>query len=226
MNGMSPTTIADVFARDGLRVMEHVLHRHRQRAVVAEHARADAVADEQDLDARLLEPRGRKSYAVTTVISSPRRFSSTIVGAVIFARLARSHRIPLMSARPFSMGVCTSCPAVRQDAPHEVLVVPMRRSRPVNCRSCSRPAAACRRSEEEVVVGVVGAGDVNLVHVALERAVALRDALHERVRCACRYTTMSGFTTSSSSQPTRRSYIASSVVHEVQAREDAVLLNR
>ena len=42
------------------RVADHVVHRHRQRAVVAEHRHAQAVADEDHVDAGLvLEERGR-----------------------------------------------------------------------------------------------------------------------------------------------------------------------
>ena len=40
---------------DGLRVVQHVVQRHRQRRRVAEHHHAEAVADQQDGDSRLVE---------------------------------------------------------------------------------------------------------------------------------------------------------------------------
>ena len=58
---MSATTSARVgAARHGARVVQHVVERHRQRVLVAEHHHADRVADEQHVHAGAVEqPRHR-----------------------------------------------------------------------------------------------------------------------------------------------------------------------
>ena len=58
-NGMSPTTSARrARAAHHARVVDHLVERHRQRRLVALHDHAEAVADEQHVDAGLVdEPR-------------------------------------------------------------------------------------------------------------------------------------------------------------------------
>ena len=55
---MSPTTTARfAAARDGPRVADHLIHRRRERVRLAVHRHLDGVADQQDVDARLVEQR-------------------------------------------------------------------------------------------------------------------------------------------------------------------------
>ena len=98
---------AGLRARDGARVVQHVVHRHRQRAVVAEHDRAHGVAHEQDLDAGLVgEPRGRE------VVRRDHRDGLALAlerhhrrGRDLRARGTRAHpRLATHAEPPFSRG--------------------------------------------------------------------------------------------------------------------------
>ena len=151
MNGMSATTSAAGLARDHrARVVEHVLHRHRQRAVVAEHHGAEAVADQQDLDARLVgEARGREVVRRHAPRSARRGASiSTICGARQLGARARASGGAAPSARSLTTVVLAldrrvvhGALAVRQDALQQVLEV-LGVVHEVDRRWCSPRAAA------------------------------------------------------------------------------------